>query len=380
MKQIKKNIYHKDSEFGIINKIKINNIYKIKKAEDILKLSILSKTILKKTNELNKSEFARKCLELFDFEVNSGIKIKEDHVILIYEFNFLKTIDAKEMIINLIENIQIDEEEFLKQKKEYILFYSTLADNKSEQAKYLFKDMHYKDELKHLKYNQVKDELEKLSISDLKISTPVSKQVYIEGNIEINEWFEDIKTDDLKCENFSLNDKCEEYIDIRDKTKQCVLMMSYMACEDVDKYELLILNSIFGSSTYSKLFRNVREKENICYTVRSSIENNKYMSVFTEVAYNNLELATKRIVNLFEEIQDGNIEFEFELAKIEIKNMILKYEKNFSYLENLNLEYKLKLSEYKEVSEILEKIEKINKDDIINLAKKFKYKKKLVIN
>ena len=78
-----------------------------------------------------------------------------------------------------------------------------------------------------------------------------------------------------------------------------------------------LFNSVFGGSSSSKLFRNVREKLGLCYYVSSSLDSFKgIMIVSSGIAPRNFEAARDEIMEQLEACRRGEIdEREFETAR-----------------------------------------------------------------
>ncbi len=81
--------------------------------------------------------------------------------------------------------------------------------------------------------------------------------------------------------------------------------------------EIMLMNAIFGSSTVSKLFMNVREKLSLCYYCSSMVDSFKgVLYVYSGVENENAEKAEKEILLQLAEMQAGHItDEEFACAK-----------------------------------------------------------------
>ncbi len=100
--------------------------------------------------------------------------------------------------------------------------------------------------------------------------------------------------------------RAEEKLDVN----QCKMVMAFKGdCEDYDAVR--VMNTVFGSSPFSKLFVNVREKYSLCYYCASSYERyKKTMHVDCGIEEQNIEKAESEIIRQLEEVQNGNFSDE----------------------------------------------------------------------
>ena len=137
------------------------------------------------------------------------------------------------------------------------------------------------------------------------------------------------------------------------------------------KYNTLVYNSILGGSANSKMFQNVREKAHLAYVASSSYlrhKNNIFINCGIEIA--NYEKALEIIKKQLEDMEKGDFtEEDLENAKkgiiATINTISEEQDTEISYYLGQELtETKVSLEEY------IEKIEKVTKQDVINIAKK----------
>ena len=141
--------------------------------------------------------------------------------------------------------------------------------------------------------------------------------------------------------------------------------------EEKLKYVALLYNSILGGSANSKMFQNVREKANLAYVASSSYlrhKNNIFINCGIEIS--NYEKALELIKKQIEDMQNG----EFTQEDIEnSKKGIIATIKLIDDEQDTGISYYFgqELSNTKtSIEEYQDKIEKVTKDDIINVAKK----------
>ena len=143
-------------------------------------------------------------------------------------------------------------------------------------------------------------------------------------------------------------------------------------CEDVDDSAALnIFSDIFGGGPYSYLFSNVREKLSLCYYCAARVRKNKgLLIVDSGVDANNIEKAKEQILIEKAKIEKG--EFTDELIATSKKSMLEALKANNDSDLVLDVWYSLKPRSIKSVEDMAEEIVAVNKQEIIDVAKKFK--------
>ena len=140
---------------------------------------------------------------------------------------------------------------------------------------------------------------------------------------------------------------------------------------DEEKYIALLYNSIFGGSANSKLFQNVREKANLAYVASSNYYRFKNIILINSgIEISNYEKALKLIKEQLEEMKQG----KFTEEEIENnKKGIIAAIKTISDEQDTAITYyfgqELGGSNVSE-EEYIRKIEKIKKEDIVDIANK----------
>ncbi len=137
------------------------------------------------------------------------------------------------------------------------------------------------------------------------------------------------------------------------------------------KYPTLIYNSILGGTANSKMFQNVREKAHLAYVASSSFlryKNNIFINCGIEIK--NYDKALELIKKQIEDMKKGEFtEEDIENAKrgivATIKTIDDEQDTGITYYFGQELtQSKVSLDEY------IRKIKNINRDDIINIAKR----------
>lgn len=114
----------------------------------------------------------------------------------------------------------------------------------------------------------------------------------------------------------------------KQKVQQGKLVIGFRAgmTYDMDNFAAIkVMNAIFGSGTFSKLFTNVREKMSLCYYCSSRLINNKgIIAVQSGVETENTQKALDAVLNELEEVRQGNFTDEtMEAAKLSLKENYL---------------------------------------------------------
>ena len=102
---------------------------------------------------------------------------------------------------------------------------------------------------------------------------------------------------------------------------QSKLVIGFKSHSD-DDAALVLLQKIFGGTTSSKLFRNVREKMSLCYYCSAARNDPKAtMLVNSGVENENIEKTKEAVIDQLEEIKNGNFTNEdINFAEMAIKN------------------------------------------------------------
>ena len=136
------------------------------------------------------------------------------------------------------------------------------------------------------------------------------------------------------------------------------------------RYKIMIYNSLLGGSANSKLFQNVREKASLAYTASSSyyrFKNNIFINCGIDIS--NYQKALEIIKKQIEDMKNGDFtDEEIENAKngiiASIKTIDDEQDTEITYYFGQELSgTKTSLEEY------IENIQKVNKADILEVAK-----------
>lgn len=149
------------------------------------------------------------------------------------------------------------------------------------------------------------------------------------------------------------------------------IALSISKLKDFDKkYSLLILNIILGGTADSKLFKEVREKNSLCYTIRSSYSRLDNMMIISAGIDNiNYDKVLDLINKILDDIKKGKFnESDISVAK-EYYNTLTE-----SIVESparlINESFSEKILGVDSLEKRKENINKITKKDIIRVSKK----------
>ena len=137
------------------------------------------------------------------------------------------------------------------------------------------------------------------------------------------------------------------------------------------KYDVLMYNSILGGTATSKLFQNVREKAHLAYVASSNyfrFKNNIIINCGIEIS--NFEKALKIVKEQIEDMKTGKFtEEDLENCKKVVKSTIEAIEDEQD--TGITYYFSQELSEEKTTpEEYLNRIEKITKENVIDIANK----------
>ncbi len=111
------------------------------------------------------------------------------------------------------------------------------------------------------------------------------------------------------------------------------------SCASADAAALLLGNTLFGGSSNSKLFLNVREKLSLCYYASSLFHRQKgLITVSSGIEFENYQKACGEILTQLEAVQTGELEaWELEAARSTLLNAYASMGDSQGKLENFFL-------------------------------------------
>ena len=164
-----------------------------------------------------------------------------------------------------------------------------------------------------------------------------------------------------------------EFIKTRD-TEQAQVLLGFNGIDDHDDlyYPVAIMSNILGGGMSSRLYQEIREKRGLVYSVYSFAHMRTASGIFGIYAGLNQEEIknympvvvdeVKKIVN--EKVSDK----ELDRVKVQFKANILMALESSSSTAEIIARHQLYYNRNIPIEEIVEKIEKVNKDDIVKAA------------
>ena len=388
---------------NFMTKIEDNNLSK-----NAVLSSMLSKSNKKYKNE---EEIGKYLASLYGANFNVNIEKYGD--IENIEFKMLSinesVIDAKERIIlkcleflndmifdSNINDSDFDEELFAREKEFIIEKINARKDeklkygvNRTEElmcqnkgfGKYIYGES---EEVKSLTKQDIIDAYNKL-INNSVINIVLSGNLkdYDDIDIKIKDIFKDNYNlgkdiESLNYNEISLLDENKEIIENCDST-QSVIGAGFIIenTTESDNAKINMYNAILGSTPSSKLFQIFREKESLAYTTRSRFYRFKNMIViYAGIEGKNYDKSKEVILRIMKSIENGDItDEEFNAAK---QSLIADLDE---WVDSKAMQAKFLLTDlvvYKKfnrtVEDIKNEINKVTKEDVVEIAKKVKLK------
>lgn len=149
------------------------------------------------------------------------------------------------------------------------------------------------------------------------------------------------------------------------------IALSISKLKDFDKkYSLLILNIILGGTADSKLFKEVREKNSLCYTIRSSYSRlDNLMIISAGIDNINYDKVLDLINKILDDIKKGKFnESDISVAKEYYNSLTESIVESPARL--INESFSEKILGVDSLEKRKENINKITKKDIIRVSKK----------
>lgn len=157
-----------------------------------------------------------------------------------------------------------------------------------------------------------------------------------------------------------------------DQVLQSKLVMGFASSKQYDSdldEVVMIMTALLGGTPMSKLFVNVREKMSLCYYCSARYDISKGLIwIESGVENKNIERAKTAILEQFEEIKNGNFSNE-DLDKVIIffENKLKSVSDSPSGIENYYLS-ELCGNCVRSISDVIDKIKQIKKQDIVEVA------------
>lgn len=161
----------------------------------------------------------------------------------------------------------------------------------------------------------------------------------------------------------------EETMDIT-QGKLSIGFRTGITAQDEKLPAMMMLNAVFGGTTTSKLFMNVRERLSLCYFASSSLDRLKgVLNVYSGIEFDRYETARDEIFAQLEACRRGEIEdWELEGARSVIVSSLRSYLDSQASLEDFWLSQSIAGLEYTP-QDMAARIEKVTREEVVACAK-----------
>lgn len=352
-------------------------------------------TVLKRGCEKynNQLEISKKLEEMYDATFGIGIaKVGNNEVLKFYieslNNNYLPNNEdlsktSIEMLINIVMkpyliNGKFDEDYVSQEKENLKKVIESRKDNKDTYATNRLLEEMFKEEPYGLyKFGNIEEidniTSEKLYEKYKELIKNAEKHLYIVGDVEnlnIQEYH--IDEEEIKItKEFPIKEKLEEKIVKEQMDITQGKLVIGLNTPNKNREIIALYNTILGKGANSKLFLNVREKEGLTYSAGSTyLKRNNAIIISTGIEVSKYNKAVEVIKKQLKDMQEGNItEKEIKDAKQFINaglNLINESSENM-------IEYTFDKELYNEeidIEKYRKSIEKITKEDIVEIAKK----------
>lgn len=207
--------------------------------------------------------------------------------------------------------------------------------------------------------------------------------IYIIGDIDFNKTIETVtnlfKFSEPKNTKFDISVYHEKFRKVPKKViNEMNILQSKLSigCKIKDtndfekKYVLTLYSIILGGSSDSKFFRNIREKNSLCYYISSTANKMDNIILITSgINKNNFSKVVRLIKKEMKDMQDGKFtESEIEKAKANYITLLDELSDNPSQI--ISSYYSTELLNFDDIETRKKKILTVTKKDIENLSKK----------
>jgi predicted Zn-dependent peptidase len=296
-----------------------------------------------------------------------------------------------DIILNPIKENGAFKEEFVTQEKETLReVIESKINDKAEYAQDRAVEEMFKDEPYGLyKYGYVED-LDSITPQILykqyeKIINEAEIHIYVSGNLEVEE-VKKLFENNFSALKRNVNSRIEvrnthaskgqaEVVENQNVTQGKLVLGYNLESNDVKKdfYKMTVYNAILGGTASSKLFNNVREKKSLAYTIRSQyVKHIGTLFVSAGIELDNFDIAKESILKEIDDMKNGIItDIELNDAKVNLITRFKSYNDSQSALIGWSIGQKL-LGVTEDIDETIKEVEKITKEDVIDVASRLK--------
>lgn len=290
------------------------------------------------------------------------------------------------------ENGQFHEKTFNREKDNLVDYYSSLFDDKQTYASLALQELFFEDVNQQTPSVGTKEDLKEISPTSLydyyqDILSQDKIDIYVLGDVnakEIQSAFEqfDFSPREVITTSSFYNEPAAS--EVENKTEQQEIIQAKFNLgyttnifyHDPTYYAAQVFNGLFGGFPHSKLFMNVREKESLAYYASSSMDTFRgMMTVQTGIDVQKVDQVKEIIALQLKEMQAGNFTDEsISQTKEMLKNQLFQSEDNAGAVIERIYALQLAKGNVLSIDEWVARIEKVTKEDIIEVANQVKLK------
>jgi predicted Zn-dependent peptidase len=142
--------------------------------------------------------------------------------------------------------------------------------------------------------------------------------------------------------------------------------------KEARKFPLLVLNTLLGAGMSSRLFQNIREKYGIAYSIYSFVDflyDTGIFGIYVGTDSANTEVSIDLINKELQVLRQEPVSVEaLERTKLQLKgNLMLGLESTASRMNRL-AKMEIYLDDYYTLDQTIAEIEKVQVDDVLNVA------------
>lgn len=376
--------------------------------DEVTKNALIPKVLNRGTNTLKtQEEISKRLEEMYGASLDCGVdKIGDNQVLKFYietiNDDFLPKKEnlltkALECILDIVFNPLIEKrafnKEYVEQEKENLVqIISAKRDNKSRYSLESCIENMYKGKPYGLyKYGYIEDikdiDEENLYKQYVELINKCKIDIFVSGNIKQDLTEEIYSNKDieklpqrengfdmtvLERNNHNAKEKIiEEKMDVN-QGKLIIGLDIDIENEDL-KYDVMIYNCILGGTANSKLFQNVREKGHLAYVASSSyLRHKNNIFIICGIEIENYNKALNLIKEQITDMKEGFFtDIDIENAKRGVVSIIESIEDEEDSLITYYFGQELS-KDKKTLEEYKERINKVTKEDVQNIANKVK--------
>lgn len=278
------------------------------------------------------------------------------------------------------------DEEYVKTEKDNLkeLIKSKINDKAAYSVYRLIEEM-YKDSPYGLyKYGNIEDleniNAQKLYDQYLKVLSNSELHFYVCSSAKVDiSWFDICKQytkihEEENNQNTKSTPGEKHIIEHQDVTQGKLLLGYDIDINKEDLYKAQVFNAILGGSSNSKMFQNVREKESLAYTARSTyLKHKQTLILYAGIEINKYEKALATIKQQVEDMKQGNFTDEdIRDAKVFLENIMRSYNDSQDILIDLSMgQYVMGMND--SIEDMIKKVNEVTREDILYIANKLSF-------